>query len=126
MTKQTSTKLTPGQHAALDYAIGAGNLLLPSVLRARGRSRAVLGLFGAAQTVVNAFTKQPYALADIIPWKTHRTIDLGYLAGYAVVPVLAGVTSDRRARPLWLAVTVAGLAVFALTDWDAKKTATKR
>jgi hypothetical protein len=116
-------KLTPGQHGLLDYAVGATNMVAPALLGTSDRSRIALGAFGAGQTAVNAITAQPYSLSNLLSWKTHRKIDFGYLAAYAVVPPLLGVAKDRRARWLWLAVSAAGVAVFACTDWKAKRTA---
>ncbi|UNX55012.1 hypothetical protein MF406_01610 [Georgenia sp. TF02-10] len=112
--------LSPGGHGATDYAMALTLLAAPRLLRMSKRARRVFGMLGATQGTVNALTVQPLAVKPVIPFRTHRVIDLASSPVFALLPVLTGVAKQRRARGLWLAMTV-GLAVeYVLTDWDAK------
>jgi hypothetical protein len=112
--------LSPTAHAALDYGLGATLLTVPHVLGLSRRSRVFFGGFGALATVVNALTDTPLSLRRVIPFRTHRIIDLATDPLYLVVPVLSGIVREPRARTLWLATTALLAGAVALTDWDAQ------
>ena len=111
--------LTPTAHAALDYALGATLLTAPHVLRLSRRARVFFGAFGALAGVVNALTDTPLSVRRVIPFRTHRLIDLATDPVYLTVPVLSGIVREPRARSLWLVTTALLLGAVALTDWDA-------
>lgn len=113
------TPLTPTAHAALDYALGATLLTAPRLLRLSRGARAYFGAFGAVAIAVNAFTDGPLGVRRVIPWRTHRTIDLASDPLYAAVPLLTGIAREPRARALWLTTTALLGAAVVLTDWDA-------
>jgi hypothetical protein len=76
--------------------------------------------FAAAQAGVNALSNQPLAVKPLIPWHVHRSIDAAAVPAQIAVPLLTGVAREPRARALWIGALVALVAVFALTDWDAR------
>lgn len=111
--------LTPRAHGATDYAVMATLLTAPKVLHMSRRARTVFGGIGLNVGAVNALTAQPLNLKSLIPFKVHQKIDLAAVPTYALIPVLAHIHKEPKARALWLA-TLAGLvATYALTDWDA-------
>ena len=111
--------LSPTTHAALDYALGATLLTAPHALGLSRRARVFFGAFGALAGVVNALTDTPLSIRRVIPFRTHRLIDLATDPLYLTVPVLSGIVRERRAAALWLATTALLAGSVALTDWDA-------
>ncbi len=112
--------ITPRIHGLIDYGLLAANLVMPRLLGGSRKAQAVFGAFGAAEGSVNALTQQPLAVRKLIPFRVHRLIDLSSVPLYAVLPLATGVTKEPRIRAYWISVGVLLLAVFALTDWDAK------
>ena len=111
--------LSPRAHVGLDYAWGATLLTLPHLLRLSGRARAFFGLFGALALAVNALTDTPLGVRRVIPFRTHRVIDLATDPLYALLPLTTGVVREPRARALWLAGGALLAGSVTLTDWDA-------
>ncbi|VTR75830.1 hypothetical protein [Cellulomonas hominis] len=111
--------LSPTLHSALDYGIGATLLTAPHLLGLSRGAKAFFGGFGAVATVVNALTDSPLGVRRVIPWRTHRVIDLASDPLYLALPLVTGIAKDPRARALWLATSAALAAAVVLTDWDA-------
>ena len=111
--------LSPTAHSALDYGVGAILLTVPHALGLSRRARVFFGAFGALATVVNALTDTPLSVRRVIPFRTHRLIDLATDPLYVAVPLLSGIAREPRARTLWLASTALLAGNVALTDWDA-------
>lgn len=111
--------LTPTVHSALDYGVGAALLTAPHLLGLSRGARTFFGAFGAVATAVNALTDSPLGVRRVIPWRTHRAIDLASDPLYVALPLLTGIAKEPRARALWLASTALLAANVLLTDWDA-------
>lgn len=118
--------ISPTAHSALDYALGATLLTAPHLLGLSRRARVFFGVFGALATAVNALTDTPLSVRRVIPFRTHRLIDLATDPVYLTVPVLSGIVRERRAAGLWLATTAVLAGQVALTDWDAPTDAPDR
>ena len=112
-------RLSPTAHAALDYALGATLLIAPAPLRLTPKARLFFKVFGATATVVNGLTRTPLGVRKLIPWRTHRAIDLATDPLYLGLPLVLGIAREPRARGLWLASSALLHASVALTDWDA-------
>jgi hypothetical protein len=113
--------ISPRAHGLIDYALVAGNLITPQLISASTKARAVFGAFGAMQGSVNALTQQPYAIRKLIPFRVHRIIDISTLPLFVLLPLVTGVTKDPRVRAYWINAGIILVALFALTDWDAKR-----
>ncbi len=111
--------ISPTMHAALDYGLGATLLTVPHVLGLSSRARVFFGAFGALAIVVNALTDTPLSVRRVIPFRTHRAIDLATDPLYLIVPLVSGIAREPRARALWLGSTALLAGSVALTDWDA-------
>ena len=112
--------LSPTAHAALDYGLGATLLTAPHLLGLSRRSRVFFGVFGAVATAVNALTDSPLGVRRVIPWRTHRVIDLAADPLYVALPLVTGIAREPRARALWLGSTALLATSVLLTDWDAR------
>ena len=58
----------------------------------------------------------------MVPFRLHGTIERDSLPLLAGVPLLAGLWRKKRARTYWILSTAALVTVYALTDWDARRT----
>jgi hypothetical protein len=112
--------ITPAMHGAIDYGMSAVMLAAPWVLKLSRKAALTFNGFAAAQAGVNALSNQPLAAKQVIPWHVHRTIDAVAVPAQIAVPLATGVAREPKARALWITALVALVAVFALTDWDAR------
>ena len=114
--------ISPRVHSVIDYGFAAGNLLAPSALRLSGRARLLLAGFGVTQGALNALTVQPYAIAKQMPFKLHGVLERNSAPLYFGLPPLLGLAREPRARTYWLVLGAVLIAVYNLTDWDARPT----
>ena len=112
--------ITPAMHGAIDYGMSALMLAAPWALKLSRKAALTFNGFAAAQAGVIALSNQPLAAKPLIPWHVHRTIDAATVPAQLVVPLVTGVAREPRARMLWIGALVGLVAVFALTDWDAR------
>lgn len=120
--KKSSGPLSPRAHSLIDYGFAAGNLLLPTMLRLRPAVVGVFAAFGVIQGTLNALTAQPYAVAKVVPFALHGSIEKASAPVYLLAPLLAGAGRHPRSRAYWLGLGAVLVAVYNLTDWSAKKT----
>jgi hypothetical protein len=106
-------------HVALDYALGTALLTAPLLLGLSTRARTFFGAFGAVTATVNALTDSRLGVRRLIPFRTHRAIDLAADPLYLALPLLTGIAKEPRARALWLGSAALLGAAVLLTDWDA-------
>lgn len=114
--------LSPKAHGAMDYGLMATLLTAPHLLGLSRRARTVFAALGLNAGVVSALTAQPLAIKPLIPFKTHRLIDLAAVPVYALLPVLCGAAKEKRGRALVVGSAAGIFAGYLLTDWDAKNT----
>lgn len=114
--------LTPRAHSIIDYLFTAGNLTIPSIIGMSGATKALFAGFGVVQGTLNALTTQPYAARQVVPFKLHGLIEKGSLPIYIIAPILVGAAREPRARAYWIAVGLALVTVYNLTDWNARHT----
>jgi hypothetical protein len=112
--------ITPKLHGLLDYTLAAGNLAMPTLLKMPRGPRIVFAAFGVIQGTLNAITAQPLSLRKKIPFAAHGVIEKSSTPLYIVAPLIAGAQKDARSRAYWIAIGVALVAVYNLTDWNAK------
>jgi hypothetical protein len=114
--------LTPRLHSLIDYGLLGGNLLLPRLLTRTRRLRTVFASFALIQGGLTAITAQPFAVRKLVPFRLHGLIEKCSTPVYVLVPLLAGVWREPKVRAYWIALFAALVAVYNLTDWDAKST----
>lgn len=110
--------LSPTVHAALDYGLGAALMTLPRALGLNRRSTVFFGAFGAVAVVVNALTRTPLGVRPLIPFRTHRTVDLAADPVFLTLPLVIDIAREPRARALWLASSALLVGNVLLTDWS--------
>jgi len=118
--------ITPQLHGLLDYGLAAGNLVLPRLFGMSSKARTLFSTFGFIQGGLNALTVQPYAAQKLVPFALHGLIEKSSLPVFLLAPVITGVARERGARAYWIALGVALVTVYNLTEWDARKPAKKR
>jgi len=115
-----SKPISPRQHGVIDWIFLGANLVVPTLLGTSGRARGLFAAFGAIQGGLNAVTR-PYGIAKTVPFAVHGRIEKNSLPLYLVAPLALGLGREPRARAYWIALGVALVTVYNLTDWSAKK-----
>lgn len=98
-SKRMPKVLSPRGHAIADYLTVATFLVVGSVFWSRHK-RAALASFicGGAELATNLLTNYPGGAAKLIPFHTHRTIDLGLAAMTATMPEFLNFEDDREKK----------------------------
>jgi len=112
-------KISPGQHAVLDYSVAATFFTMAASFRRRNRAASTLAFVNGAMVLgMSMMTDYPGGLIRTVSFKGHRTGDIvqALLAGLG--PVMLGFANEPEARFFYgQALSEAG--VIAATDWDA-------
>lgn len=116
--------ISPRQHGLIDYGFLASMLTLPSLFGMSRKARLLFAFFGATQGTVNAVTDQPFGIAPLLSFRMHGTVEKSSTPLYALAPLLTGVAREGKARVFWLLMGAVLIAVYNLTDWQAKNTST--
>lgn len=111
--------VTPTMHAAVDYGMAAKLMTAPHLFGFSKRARRVFACLGMIAGVANATTEHPLSVKPVIPFRTHRLVDLASLPAFVFLPVLTRITKEPGPRRLWLGTIGAIAALYVLTDWDA-------
>lgn len=110
--------ISPTLHGAMDYALASVLLLAPSVLGLSKKTVKTYRALGINLLTYNALTDFP---AGIKPWmslQTHKKIDYGNLATFAMMTMRNGIRNDKKALAFHAGVSAIAVANLLLTDWD--------
>jgi hypothetical protein len=112
-------RISPGQHAVLDYGVAAMFFGIGGALFRRHRPAATLAFINGAMVLgISMLTNYPGGVYRRLSFKTHRTGDIVQAALAGLGPVLFGFAGDREATYFYgQALSEAG--VIAATDWNA-------
>jgi hypothetical protein len=108
-------------HGAIDYGLTALNLAGPLALGLKGPARVLPMALAAAQGGLTALTDQPLAVKRLVAFPTHGAVDAATLPLAAVAAWRTGALAEPRSRIFFGGLFTALGAVFALTDWKAKR-----
>lgn len=110
--------LSPGAHAALDYAVAGMFLVVGARLWKRHR-RAALGALGcgAAATINSLLTDYPGGVFRAITYRTHGRVDGGLAALTAAAPRFLGFDDQVEAR-FFSGTALAETLITGLTDYN--------
>jgi hypothetical protein len=116
-------KISPAQHAVLDYSVAAMFFGLARRYRDRHTEAAALALMNGVMVLgMSLLTDYPGGVWREFSFKTHRTLDLVQAALTGLGPLALGFGSSPEARTFY-SQAVSELGVVAATDWDAPVTA---
>jgi hypothetical protein len=116
-------RISPAQHAVLDYGVAATFFGLARGYRDTHRAAAALAAAnGAMVLVVSMLTDYPGGVWRRLSFKTHRTLDLVQAGLTGFGPIALGFAAEPEARTFY-AQAVSELGVVAATDWDATSAA---
>ena len=115
--------ISPKTHAAIDYGFLGLMLAGPSLLGLSGSAKTLAYAFGGVDGGLTALTDQPLALKRLLPFRTHGTIELASVPAIVALPLLTGALKQPKARAFFGAAAGMVLAVYTLTDWNAKPSA---
>jgi hypothetical protein len=108
-------------HALLDYALTGSLLVVPSLLGMNKKAKLIYAAEALALLPYIAFTKQPFSIKGVIPFKIHGKIDPFNVALFALLSFVKPFRKTKKELLFNIAFTaIAGLTVL-LTDWKATK-----
>ena len=105
------------QHAVVDYATAATELVLPHLLPASSSARQLLRFSGLNAGVLGALTKHELGVVKLVPMRLHLALDGVFAATFLAA---AALMSDEppAVRATLAALGVTGAAAAFLTDPD--------
>ena len=74
----------------------------------------------AEMFLYSSLTDYPAGLSPLIPYETHRKIDVGNIAGMAADTLYKPIRKQKRAMIFHLAATTLAIASVLLTEWKKK------
>lgn len=105
-------------HSVIDYAFAGALFALPWLLRLSPGAKKLAAGLGTSVLGYSAVTDSPVGLKSLLSFKTHRSIDIGNLAGLATLPIITGIAKEKRAAGFFGALLALGVTAVLLTDWD--------
>jgi len=118
-TKTFSKKISPAQHAVLDYSVAATFFAFGMLMRSRHRSAATLALVNGAMVLgMSVLTDYPGGVFRVLPFHGHRAGDIGQAALASLGPMLLGFGRDAEAK-FFYGQAASEVGVITATDWDA-------
>ena len=112
--------ISPKMHGVIDYTFAAGLLVLPSLLGLNKKAKNLYKVMAAEMFLYSSLTDYPAGIASLIPYETHRKIDVVNIAGMAADTFYKPVRKQKRAMLFHLAATTAALTTVLLTDWKGE------
>jgi glyoxylase-like metal-dependent hydrolase (beta-lactamase superfamily II) len=110
--------ISPGQHAVLDYAVAATFFVVAAALARRHRPASRLAALNGAMVLgMSLLTDYPGGVYRVLPFKGHRTGDIGQAALAGLGPMLMGFSGDREAA-FFYSQALSEVGVIAATDWS--------
>ncbi len=110
--------ISPTIHGIADYVISGALLSLPSVLRLAPAARWTYAGLGTGFLAVDALTIAPTGLKKLLPMELHRKVDLGTLAGTALLTATKLIRGDRKAFRFHLVLLAVAAANLLLTRYE--------
>jgi hypothetical protein len=109
--------ISPKMHGVIDYAFATGLLVLPSLLGLNKKAKNLYKVMAAEMFLYSSLTDYPAGIASLIPYETHRKIDVANIAGMAADTLYKPIRKQKRAMLFHVIATTAALTTFLLTDW---------
>jgi hypothetical protein len=119
----TNTELTrrisPAQHAVLDYSVAATYFAAGMAMRSRHRAAATLAFLNGAMVLgMSLLTNYPGGVYRTLSFRAHRDGDIMQAAFAGLGPMLFGFARDPEAKYFY-SQAISEVGVIAATDWDA-------
>ena len=112
--------ISPKMHGIIDYTFAAGLLILPSLFGLNKKARNLYKVMAAEMFLYSSLTNYPAGLSPLIPYETHRKLDVGNIAGMAADTLYKPIRKQKRAMIFHLVATTIAIASVLLTDWKAE------
>jgi hypothetical protein len=112
-------RISPAQHALLDYGVAATFLTTGFALMSRHRPAAALALINGAMVLgMSLMTNYPGGVWRTLSFRGHRTGDIVQAGLAGLGPVLFGFANHPEAK-FFYGQALSEVGVIAATDWDA-------
>ena len=117
--RNLTTRISPRQHAVLDYGVTLAFLLAGMALAGRDRRAARLAYVNAGMVLgLSLLTDYPGGAYPALSFKAHRRGDMLQMALAGLGPLLLGF-GHTPAATFFYGQALSEAAVIATTDWDA-------
>ena len=110
--------ISPTIHGIADYVISGALMSLPSVLGLNPAARWTYAGLGTGFLAVDALSNAPTGLKKLIPMALHRKIDVGALAGTALLTAARLIRGEKKALRFHLVLLAVAAANLLLTNYD--------
>jgi hypothetical protein len=112
-------RISPAQHAVLDYSVAATFFALGAKFSGRHPAAAALAFINGGMVLgMSLLTAYPGGIWPRISFKTHGMLDCVQAALAGAGPVLFGFAGDPEAKAFYAQAT-SEVGVIAMTDWKA-------
>jgi len=111
----------PKVHGIVDYVFSAVQVAVPALLRLNSKAAKTYGALGTGFLAVNALTKTPVGLKQVLSFKEHQKADLGFLAGLSLLSLTSFIRKDKKALGFHLGFLAIAIAHYILTDYNANR-----
>lgn len=111
--------LTPKMHAISDYILVASLFAVPALLGMKKKQKLIFAGLGSVLLPYVAVTDQPLAVKPLIPFRTHGKIDVGNVAGIALLGMAGSIRKSKKARFFHAVFTTLGALTLLLTDFNS-------
>lgn len=112
--------ITPGVHGLIDYGFALSLLAIPLLTKADKKTTKFYTMIAGQVFLYSALTKQPNAIKQLIPMRTHQKIDVVNLLGLAAFAGYKGVYRKKPTLAAHLGLLALGVTSVLLTNWKSK------
>jgi hypothetical protein len=122
MTTGLPARISPAQHAVLDYSVAATFFSIGASLRSSHPRASTLAYVNGAMVLgMSLLTDYPGGLYRKLSFRGHRTGDIVQAALAGLGPLLLGFGRDKEATYFY-GQALSEVGVIAATDWTATAT----
>lgn len=117
LTERLPKKITPAQHAVVDYLTAGTFFIMGAMFWKRNKRAAIAALAcGSSITATSLMTDYPGGIAKAIDFETHGRIDAGLAGLTATLPTLLAFGDEDEAK-YFRGMALAETVVTGMTDF---------
>ena len=111
----------PLTHGIIDYVFSGVLLAVPSILGMSRGAATTYRVLAAPFLTVDALTDTPAGIRGLLPFRKHKMLDLGFLAGLSLLTFSKFIRKDKRVLRFHLGFLALAAGNYLLTDYRSKR-----